>query len=106
VCGRRSLSSSHPFQQIAKNLLNPSNSAYISFGFKIKKEVTEKDVQDRLVWGAIGTLMELDLESFFEKWTPRMPLLIEQAKRAREAEAEAQAAGDKGTENQPTKRAE
>jgi hypothetical protein len=75
---------------------------FLSFGFKITKEVTEKDVQDRLVWGAIGTLMELDLESFFERWTPRMPLLIEQAKRAREAEAEAkQTAGDEKTEDPP-----
>ena len=32
---------------------------YNSFGFKIKREVTDDSTLDRLVWGAVGTLMEM-----------------------------------------------
>ena len=32
---------------------------YGSFGFKIKREVTDESTLDRLAWGAVGTLMEM-----------------------------------------------
>jgi len=44
-----------------------------SFGFKKIREVDESyaSVPDRLVWGAIGTLMFLQLDTFYSTWTPR-----------------------------------
>ena len=52
-----------------------------SFGFRTLREVTEDTTStgDRLVWGAIGTLMELDIKSFFTEWTPKLTELSESA---------------------------
>ena len=57
-----------------------------SFGFKVLKEVTENDVQDRMVWGALGTLMELDMDTFFKEWKPKFKTLLEIRKRSTELE--------------------
>lgn len=56
-----------------------------SFGFNVLREVTEDTVStgDRLVWGAIGTLMELDMKKFFAEWTPKLTELKEAAKASR-----------------------
>lgn len=56
-----------------------------SFGFNVLREVTEDTVYtgDRLVWGAIGTLMELDMKKFFAEWTPKLAELKEEAKASR-----------------------
>ena len=45
---------------------------YQSFGFSVEKYVDEDSVSDRLVWGAMGSLMSLDLDEFMEKWTPKL----------------------------------
>ena len=47
---------------------------YESFGFKTIRYVgdTASSVPDRLVWGAVGTLMELELNSFFEEWSQKL----------------------------------
>ena len=45
---------------------------YESFGFKRLKYIDEDNVKDRLVWGALGTLMSLDMEWFMENWTPKL----------------------------------
>lgn len=49
------------------------------------REVTEDTVStgDRLIWGAIGTLMELDIRKFFTEWTPKLEELSTAAKTAR-----------------------
>ena len=43
--------------------------------------MTEETIStgDRLIWGAIGTLMELDINKFFSEWTPKLRVLQEQA---------------------------
>lgn len=66
---------------------------YESFGFTQVRELTEmqESVPDRLVWGAVGTLMKLDLNDFFENWNPRFQVLFEEAERkAVQAQAQAQ----------------
>ena len=62
-----------------------------SFGFRVLREVTEDTTStgDRLVWGAIGTLMELDIKSFFTEWTPKLTELSELAKATRIRNTEA-----------------
>ena len=45
---------------------------YESFGFKTLKYINEDNVKDRLVWGAIGTLMSLDLDWFMKTWSPKL----------------------------------
>ena len=45
---------------------------YESFGFKSFKYIDEDNLKDRLVWGAIGTLMSLDVDWFMKTWTPRL----------------------------------
>ena len=50
---------------------------YSSFGFTVKRIVSEKDTLDRLTWGAIGTLMEMNIDKFFEEWTPRTRATID-----------------------------
>lgn len=57
-----------------------------SFGFKVLREVTEDTTStgDRLVWGAIGTLMELDIKKFFVEWTPKLAELKDAAKASRQ----------------------
>ena len=47
---------------------------YESFGFRTMREV-DYSVTDRLVWGAEGTLMELDMSAFFKEWTPKLASL-------------------------------
>ena len=55
---------------------------YEGFGFDIVKEVGDESssIPDRLVWGAAGTLMKLNLNSFFSEWTPKFYALWEEAK--------------------------
>ncbi len=31
---------------------------------------------DRLTWGAVGTLMEMDINEFFNEWTPKTRILL------------------------------
>jgi hypothetical protein len=47
---------------------------YESFGFNKLRDVGDdsKSIGDRLLWGAVGTLMELELEPFLQNWTPRL----------------------------------
>lgn len=47
---------------------------YESFGFKILRNVGDdgKSFGDRLLWGAVGTLMDLELEPFLINWTPKL----------------------------------
>lgn len=40
----------------------------------------EDNLLDRMTWGAEGTLMELDINSFFELWTPKFRSLAENFK--------------------------
>lgn len=51
---------------------------YESFGFNILRNVGDdnKSIGDRLLWGAVGTLMELKLEPFLKNWTPKLRQLI------------------------------
>jgi hypothetical protein len=52
-----------------------------SFGFEKMREVGESygSIPDRLVWGAVGTLMRLDLDGFYAAWTPRFRGLYSRA---------------------------
>ena len=45
------------------------------------REVGESygSIPDRLVWGAVGTLMRLDLDGFYAAWTPRFQGLYSRA---------------------------
>ena len=52
--------------------------------------VTEDSVQDRLVWGAVGTLMEMDLNTFFKEWRPKFNVLMMMSKRREVEESYAQ----------------
>lgn len=56
---------------------------YNSFGFNVVKEVGDDftSVSDRLVWGAVGTIMSMELEPFFKEWSPKLRLFTELAKR-------------------------
>lgn len=49
---------------------------YISFGFRVLREVGEDSVADRLVWGATGTLMAMDIPAFFTEWTPKTRAML------------------------------
>ena len=40
------------------------------------REVGEDSVSDRLVWGATGTLMAMDIRSFFSEWTPKTRAML------------------------------
>jgi hypothetical protein len=48
---------------------------YKNFGFEIVRDVGDdsslRTVADRLLWGAVGTLMKIDIEQFLEEWTPK-----------------------------------
>lgn len=52
-----------------------------SFGFEKMREVGEStgSIPDRLVWGAVGALMRLDLDGFYAAWTPRFKDLYSRA---------------------------
>lgn len=56
---------------------------YNSFGFNIVREVGDDftSISDRLVWGAVGTIMSMELDPFFKEWSPKLRLFIELAKR-------------------------
>ena len=47
---------------------------YASYGFETLREVGDDgaSVADRLVWGAVGTLMQMDIGRFMEEWSPRL----------------------------------
>lgn len=49
-------------------------SLYSSFGFTRVRDVGDgmSSVPDRLVWGAVGTLMRMNLDSFLTEWTPKL----------------------------------
>ena len=51
---------------------------YGSFGFRVVKELTDSvdSVPDRLIWGAEGTLMEMDIPAFLDEWSPKLRKLI------------------------------
>lgn len=50
---------------------------YENFGFQKIREVGDLEdasmqtVSDRLVWGAVGTLMKIDIRTFLNEWTPK-----------------------------------
>lgn len=52
---------------------------YQSFGFDIMREVGDSpsSIPDRLLWGAVGTLMNLDMKAFFHQWTPKLNDMIQ-----------------------------
>lgn len=51
---------------------------YQSFGFSIVREVGDDNssIKDRLVWGAVGTLMSMNIPSFMNEWAPKLDKLI------------------------------
>jgi hypothetical protein len=57
---------------------------YQNFGFKIIREVGDdsdiRTVSDRLLWGAVGTLMQLDIKAFLQEWTPKFRLDYQEKK--------------------------
>lgn len=62
---------------------------YSSFGFKVLKYLddTVDSVTDRLVWGAEGSLMGMDIPTFLTEWTPKLRVMIDD-KRAETASQE------------------
>ena len=58
---------------------------YGSYGFSVLREVTEENVRDRLVWGAVGTLMELDVDAFFKEWRPKFNVMLKLGQRRQAA---------------------
>lgn len=54
-------------------------SSVYSFGFQVMREIGDSlsTVPDQIVWGGVGTLMSLDIESFFVEWTPKFELMME-----------------------------
>ena len=54
---------------------------YQSFGFKVLREIGDDSasVPDRLVWGAVGTLMAMNIPSFMQEWSPRLKVLMRAA---------------------------
>jgi len=74
---------------------------YASYGFTVLREVTEDNVRDRLVWGAVGTLMELDVDAFFQEWRPKFNVMMQLGKR-RQAATLAAAATTTATTVEPT----
>ena len=50
---------------------------YENFGFQKIRDVGDLEdasmqtVSDRLVWGAVGTLMKIDIRNFLNEWTPK-----------------------------------
>ena len=55
---------------------------YESFGFRILRSVGDErnSIADRLVWGAVGTLMEMDIGSFMLEWSPKLRSMIKMAR--------------------------
>jgi uroporphyrinogen-III synthase len=54
---------------------------YQSFGFSVVREVGDDNssIKDRLVWGAVGTLMTLNIPAFMTEWAPKLDKLIKVA---------------------------
>ena len=75
-CRRTQLLAVNDAPQMHKVLIR----MYEGFGFQTLREVTEDSVQDRLVWGAVGTLMEMDLNTFFKEWRPKFNVLMMMSK--------------------------
>ena len=48
---------------------------YASYGFETLRYVDES-IGDRLVWGAVGTLMNMQIEPFLERWSPKLQYMI------------------------------
>jgi len=50
---------------------------YESFGFERVRDVGDgiSSISDRLIWGAVGTLMRMNLDSFLTEWTPKLEAL-------------------------------
>jgi hypothetical protein len=61
---------------------------YGSFGFRKVRDVGDDSasIGDRLVWGAVGTLMSMNLDYFFRHWTPKLAVMMKSAKRSTESE--------------------
>lgn len=51
---------------------------YQSFGFSVVREVGDESssIKDRLVWGAVGTLMSMNIPTFMNEWAPKLDKLI------------------------------
>lgn len=45
---------------------------YESYGYKVKATIEEGNLADRIVWGAVGTLMEINIVEFLKEWTPKL----------------------------------
>jgi len=69
---------------------------YAGYGFKVLRDVGDDSasVADRLVWGAVGTLMEMDIGSFMMEWSPKLRKL---ATVARMQQARGQEPESRGT---------
>ena len=61
-----------------KFFCNSNICAWNSFGFRVIKIVEDSPscIADRLVWGAVGTLMELDIPQFFKTWAPKFQSFV------------------------------
>jgi hypothetical protein len=49
---------------------------YESYGYKKKAVINEGDIGNRMVWGAVGTLMSIDIPAFLDEWTPKIRQLL------------------------------
>ena len=45
----------------------------LSFGFEFLREIerNDKSLPDQIVWGGTGSILVINIDSFFEKWTKR-----------------------------------
>ena len=50
---------------------------YGSYGFE-KLRFVDDSISDRLVWGAVGTLMSMEIIPFLERWTPKLDMMMKQ----------------------------
>jgi uroporphyrinogen-III synthase len=55
---------------------------YESYGFNVVRSVGDESssIADRLVWGAVGTLMQMDIPTFMREWSPKLRSLSKLAK--------------------------
>eukprot|EP01036_Dinobryon_divergens_P029489 gene29489-38592_t len=64
---------------------------YENFGFQKIREVGDLEdaaiqtVGDRLLWGAVGTLMKIDIRTFLNEWTPKFTQSFQEKLEAVEA---------------------
>lgn len=49
---------------------------YESYGYKVKSVINEGDIGNRMVWGAVGTLMSIEIPAFLDEWTPKVRQLL------------------------------